>query len=108
MCRLIETIKIKNRELQNLYYHNLRFNKARKDVFNSIQFIDLAKTIKIPSDFNNQIYKCRVLYTSEIENIEYSSYSLPNINNLKLIYDDNIEYFHKFEGIFIVFARSIN
>ena len=42
MCLLIETIKIENNKIYNINYHNLRMNKARKDLFNSKDFIDLS------------------------------------------------------------------
>ena len=63
MCRLIESIKIKNNTIFNLKYHNLRMNDARKRLFNINNFIDLNKIIKLPNSMrlktNNPI-KCRL------------------------------------------------
>lgn len=59
--------------------------------------MDLAERITIPSDLNEGLYKCRVLYAAEIESVEFIPYKLPVIRSLKLITDDEIEYAHKYE-----------
>jgi 4-amino-4-deoxychorismate lyase len=42
-------------------------------------------------------YKVRIVYDAETVNIEYSEYYIRNINSLKLIFDDNIQYKFKSE-----------
>ena len=95
MCLLIETIKIKNNKIYNINYHNQRMNNARKDLFNCKDFIDLSKFIKSPN--SNDIIKCRVIYNQKIAKIEYEKYLLRNINSLKIVNSDDIEYQYKYK-----------
>jgi 4-amino-4-deoxychorismate lyase len=96
MCRLIETIKIKNREIQNIGYHNLRLNYSRKALFNQTDQFDLQKLIIIPENIGNELYKCRVVYKDKIESIDFVSYVRREIKTLKLIDCNSIYYDHKY------------
>jgi 4-amino-4-deoxychorismate lyase len=96
MCRLIETIKIKNREFQNIGYHNLRLNNSRIALFNQTDKIDLQKLIFIPENIGNELYKCRVVYTDKIESVEFVRYDRREIKTLKLIECNSIYYDHKY------------
>ena len=96
MCRLIETIKISNREIQNIGYHNLRFNNSRKLLFNHSDNIDLQKLIVIPENIDNELYKCRVVYSEKIESIEFARYDRREIKTLKLIECNSIYYDYKY------------
>lgn len=42
------------------------------------------------------LVKCRIIYSRQIEKIEFVSYQLPKIWSLKIIVDDEIEYNHKY------------
>jgi 4-amino-4-deoxychorismate lyase len=44
MCLLLETIKLQNGVLENLYYHNLRMNAAREELFRTASSIDRKST----------------------------------------------------------------
>lgn len=44
----------------------------------------------------NGLFKCRLIYSSEIEKIEFTPYSIPSIKLLKVVFDDQIEYSHKY------------
>src|SRR4030042_5681435 len=97
MCRLIESIKIKDNKIFNINYHNIRMNNARQDLFNCNDFINLSKFIKIPDNIE-EIIKCRVVYNKNIISIEYNKYQKRIINSLKLVFDNNIDYKYKFEN----------
>ncbi|OHD05122.1 MAG: hypothetical protein A2086_04740 [Spirochaetes bacterium GWD1_27_9] len=96
MYRLLETIKIENNNIFNIEYHNLRLNKARKELFGLENSINLLDFIQIPQNMAG-IIKCRVLYSQEIEKVEYESYKKRNIQSLKTVYCDDISYNYKFE-----------
>lgn len=98
MCRLIESIRVENKQLCNIEWHNKRFNKALKDLFGIDTNFDLSKAIYIPEDMSTEIYKCRILYKRQIESIEFQPYTIRSIKTLKLIEDDTIEYSYKYKN----------
>lgn len=103
MCRLIESIKVINGRFENIYFHNQRFNDARASLWNCVNEMDISREVAIPAGCSNGIYKCRILYSEEIEKTEFVPYRLPIIQSLKLIHDDEIEYRYKYED-----RRGIN
>jgi len=94
---LLETIKIKNRTIFNIQYHNERFNRARQELFQCSDILDLEESIELALQLDSGMIKCRVLYRQEIERIEYHPYGLPKISSLKKVHTDNIDYSFKYE-----------
>ncbi len=97
MCRLLETIKIKDGVMQNVFLHNQRMNNSRLMLFGKDNFINLKEEIDLEDDDFDGIFKCRVLYSNAIEIIEILPYQIKKINSLKMVFDDSISYAHKFE-----------
>lgn len=96
MSLLFETIKVQNKTLHNLEYHNERLNKSRKDLLGCTDYIDLWEQISIPKHVNNDVFKCRVLYKRKIEQIQFIRYTQRQIKTLKVVECDTIEYYYKF------------
>ncbi|MBK8806199.1 MAG: aminotransferase class IV [Bacteroidales bacterium] len=104
MYQLVESLKIKNGIPQNLYYHQFRFNKARKDLFGFSDIIDLENIIfdfiekaeikNITDQY--EICKCRILYSKQIDEIQIDKYIRRQVNSLKIIHNNEIEYNFKF------------
>lgn len=82
---LLETIRIEKGEALHLSYHNQRFNKTRKKLFNIHNSFDLATMIKPP---NQETYRCRILYNREIQKIEYLPYQQKLIQKIALVSSD--------------------
>ena len=97
MCRLLETIKIKDGVMQNVFLHNQRMNNSRLMLFGKDNFINLEEEIDLEDDDFDGIFKCRVLYSNAIEIIEILPYQIKKINSLKMVFNDSISYAHKFE-----------
>lgn len=97
MCRLLETIKIKDGVMQNVFLHNQRMNNSRLMLFGKDNFINLKEEIDLEDDDFDGIFKCRVLYSNVIEIVEILPYQIKKINSLKMVFDDSISYAHKFE-----------
>ena len=97
MYRLLETIKIKDGVMQNVFLHNQRMNNSRLMLFGKDNFINLEEEIDLEDDDFEGIFKCRVLYSNVIEIIEILPYQIKKINSLKMVFDDSISYAHKFE-----------
>jgi 4-amino-4-deoxychorismate lyase len=98
MCLLIETLKISQGQIQNLVYHNRRFNKTQKDLFNTKHAIDLSQIIDVKQLKNNLVYKCRVIYNAQIQNIEFEVYVSKLINTVQLVTHNSIEYSFKYKN----------
>jgi len=96
MCQLLETIKLHDGKLYNLSYHNQRLNNARRELFPNCTPINLAESIQIPDTCSQGLFRCRVLYAETILTIEFIPQQQRSFNNLKLVFDDSIDYHIKF------------
>ena len=97
MCRLIESIKVANRQLQNIAYHNIRFNLSRKELFGIDENADLSELLFLPNDLSNQVYKCRFTYSNSLHSIQFLPYTPKLIHTLKLVEADDLDYRYKYQ-----------
>jgi 4-amino-4-deoxychorismate lyase len=95
MGRLLETIKIQDGAIQNIIYHNQRFNRTRRHFWPDSLSIDLYEFINIPNEFKIGTVRCRVLYEAHIDEIQFLPYQKKVINRLKLV-ATNINYDFKY------------
>jgi len=98
MCRLIESIRLSHSKLENLSYHEARMNQARAVLFGCKVPLKLPSQIQIPESLDEKVYKCRVLYKEEIEQIEFVPYQVKPICSLKLVECNTINYTYKYEN----------
>ena len=91
----LETIRVENRELQHIFWHNQRLNDTRKALFQSTDQWDLKTLIEIPEDLTDEIYKCRVTYSTIIHKIEFEPYRVKTIQSLKIVEANGIDYTFK-------------
>jgi 4-amino-4-deoxychorismate lyase len=96
MCRLFETIRVFDKRLWNIPFHNFRFNKSRKDLFGIQEQLDLAEVINFPESLGNGLFKCRVVYDKEIISVDFEPYTRRSTRSLKLVNCDEAEYSYKF------------
>ena len=96
MCRLFETIKILDRTIHNIEFHNKRFNHSRSVLFGCPDSIELRDSIKIPPEHRCGIVKCKVVYSRDIETIEYERYNKRSISTLKIVNCHDIDYSNKY------------
>ena len=109
MCLLLETIKIMDGKVQNLPYHISRMNETAKALFHSREgFSNLA--IDIPQNCRQGLYKCRIIYSTLIKEIEFLPYTRKTIHKIILIEDNNINYAFKFadRGCFTKYTDTLN
>lgn len=95
MCQLLETIKLEDGKLVHADYHNRRFNKARKELFN-LPEQDLTNLIQVPESCQSGIFRCRVLYQQAIEKVEFIPHQPRSIKSLQVVRDNTIDYSYKF------------
>ncbi|MBK9257390.1 MAG: aminotransferase class IV [Saprospiraceae bacterium] len=56
----------------------------------------MRKFISVPTECKKGLIKCRVLYNEGVENIQFDYYNVRNVNNIKVVYDDDIAYSFKY------------
>jgi 4-amino-4-deoxychorismate lyase len=95
MSLLLETIKVENGKPENLQWHNRRFNKARKELF-SLPEQDLQEVIVIPENCRTGLFRCRVLYSTTIDKIEFIPHQAREIRSLQVVRHDSIDYRYKY------------
>lgn len=96
MYRFIESICIIDGMIRNLEFHQERMRRSCYKFLGIDTVRDLEKTIfsnKIPAEGQ---YKCRIVYGSEIESVEFVPYRIKPVHSIRLIENNQIEYAHKF------------
>ena len=96
MYRFIESICIIDGTIRNLEFHQKRMRRSRYKFLGIDTEPGLEKIIfsnKIPAEGR---YKCRIVYGSEIESVEFVPYRIKPIHSIRLIENNQIEYPHKF------------
>jgi 4-amino-4-deoxychorismate lyase len=96
MSLLFETIKVVNKKLLNVSFHNERMNRSRNELFGSKNELNLIEFVEIPSDITKDVYRCKVIYSDTIKDVEFRKYTLRKIELLRLVTEDEIEYSYKY------------
>ena len=91
---LLETIQAIDGEIQYLSYHQARYENSLRTLNKKIKY-DLKEFITPPSE---GVYRCRVIYNENDINVTYHPYTFNEINSLKLLTDDTIDYPLKYEN----------
>ncbi|MBN8653998.1 MAG: aminotransferase class IV [Cytophagales bacterium] len=98
MSRLIESIYLKDGEFRNLKYHQLRVESSSKELFGVSNKWTLENKLQSSEYPESGLYKVRVIYDTEVRQIEFVPYLTKPVQSLKLISSDTISYAHKFEN----------
>lgn len=93
--RFTEVIKVQNGRFCNIDYHKRRMNRTTL-AFCGKEIVLPLSDEDIPLEFRVGIVKCRIVYSLNIESIEYSHYRFRQLKCLKLVMDDNIDYSYKY------------
>ncbi len=96
MSLLFETIKVLDGKLNDIGYHNDRFNRSREILFDIKQTIFLEEIIKIPPEYSSGIVKCKVVYDASIKGISFARYITRPVNRLIIVESDSIDYSYKY------------
>jgi 4-amino-4-deoxychorismate lyase len=94
--KLLETIYLKNGQLQHIDYHNQRFNETRKVIFGNDETVDLRDLINIPEENKIGEFRCRVIYENEIKSVNFLKYVQKEIKKIRLIEIGNWDYSYKY------------
>ncbi len=90
--RFFETIKAQDGRVFHIDYHNARLNQTIFENFGIPSSIDLASHLIPPQQ---GLYRCKVIYSSKIERIEYHPYEFRPIQTFELV-EAVIDYSYKY------------
>lgn len=85
MSRFIESIKLLDGQFYRLPFHQDRVNGVFECFFPNIKPFDLVELLKNKNFPNKGIYKCRIVFESDIQLIEFVPYTRRDIKSLKLV-----------------------
>lgn len=96
MCLLLESICAKNGKVRNLAFHQKRMNRSRQSLFNATNECSLSDHLQGISIPSKGIFKIRVLYKEEIEQIECQPYTIRLQESFQLVEDVALAYAVKY------------
>lgn len=94
MSLFIETICLENGKFRNLTGHNRRLNHTRKAIFGMVEELDLNMILS-SENYPEGKFKTKVIYDTEIRQIEILPYEEKKISSFELIECDIVEYSFK-------------
>ena len=92
MSLLFESIKLKDGEYSNLFYHEQRMNRSLKVLYGWQGNIDLKEFLGNVKNPGQGLYKCRILYDNRTKEVEFSPYQVRPVHTLRIIEHDRISY----------------
>lgn len=78
-----------------------------REKLNCESSINLFDAVQVPDELGEGLYKCRIIYDRQIQNIEWIPYHPSNIRSLKLVEANEIDYAYKYldrQGLASLFA----
>ena len=98
MFQFIESIRVNNRQPENLHFHQLRMNRTLMH-YGKEPYINLHDIFDSKCFDSNTVVKWRIVYNLEqIIDISYTDYSIKTIDSLMLVNLDGRQYDFKFEN----------
>ncbi|MDD0824517.1 aminotransferase class IV family protein [Mannheimia sp. AT1] len=98
MCRfpLFETISVLDGQVQNLSYHQQRFEQAVKEFFGCNPAFCLAEILIIPAEFQTGKVRCRIDYNATQFEVKFYPYQPKQITQFRCVEVKNWDYHLKF------------
>ncbi|MDD4992649.1 MAG: aminotransferase class IV [Paludibacter sp.] len=97
MCRFFESIKIKDGVVCRLKLHQDRVNKAFAAGYPDEDILSLFEVINQSVILQSGIYKCRIVYDSDLISLEIAPYVRHEIKSLRMVDTDMESYSYKQE-----------
>lgn len=96
MSRFIESIQLKDGQLKHLSLHLKRMERTIQAYYHKSILFDKKVIEKAAKDYSKGIFKCRIVYTQQIEEITITPYQIRLIKSLQLV-DSQLDYTLKYE-----------
>jgi len=88
MCLFIESIKLLDGKFYRLKLHQERVNSAFSDFYPNEEPINLLDNLNQYTFPQQGIYKCRIVYDTDVRSLEFSPYVRRQVQSLKLVETD--------------------
>ena len=85
MCRFVESIKLKDGVFYRLQLHQQRVNRAFEAFYPTREPIDVVETLFQTVFPQEGVYKCRLVYDSDLQSLDIAPYVRREIRSLKLV-----------------------
>lgn len=95
---LLETICIQDGRVQNLDWHQRRYQQAYKTYYQQSTTTSILQDIEIPQRYLNGMVKLRISYNKTTRQAQFERYRLQQINSLKIVSDNSIDYSLKYSN----------
>jgi len=92
MSQLVESIKISNARVYNIFAHNERASQTYNSLFGIEKYIDLRKFISVQPPYDKGLVKCRIVYNHQDFEVTYQHYNIKHFKSVKIIHDNSIDY----------------
>ncbi|MCQ9123079.1 hypothetical protein BKK54_05900 [Rodentibacter genomosp. 1] len=98
MFPLFETLAIEQGNIQNIEYHQARYERSLRHFYgkSAVKIFNLFELIQIPSHLQNQLVRCRIDYNAESTQIQYVEYQRKIYRTFQPIICDEIDYSLKY------------
>lgn len=90
----VETIKVKDGLFYNLPFHIERMQRTAMFHYNATPTLELSAEV-IPTHLQSGLLKCRVIYSADIQSVEFEPYQFRRIASLALVECNEVEYKYK-------------
>lgn len=96
MLLFLETIKLINGVVQFPEWHNNRIIATFKNFGYKYPAHNLLNYISVPEEYKSGVVKCRMDYNEKEYRLNFTQYAIKNIQSLKLVQSNDINYAFKF------------
>lgn len=93
--KFIETIRVEDGVLLHADEHLARMRTTVEEAY-GCKFNSETLRFDVPASFRNGVVKCRILYSSVVEQIDFSLYTPRIVKSLRLVDGGNIDYHLKY------------
>lgn len=93
---IFETLSIIDGVVQNIEYHQARFEKTMRTFFNKTTDIQLSGLINLPKEYCSGKIRCRIDYNHEAFEVKYFPYVPKAIRTFQCVYIEGLDYRFKY------------
>lgn len=98
MFPLFETLAIEKGKIQNIEYHQTRYERSLRQYYgkSAVKIFNLFELIQVSPHFQDQLVRCRIDYNAETIQIQYFEYQRKIYRTFQPIICDDIDYSLKY------------
>lgn len=98
MCRfpLFETLAVQDGVVQNLAYHQARYDAASRDYLGSKPHWALAEIVDVPPEFQHGLVRAKLSYNALAYQLQFFAYQPKKIDTFRVVEVENWDYRFKY------------